>query len=130
MSAETPSGPAFTQVRLTGPPAAVDRLMAVLSGSAEVISDSPSPPGDDGNIERVVELVTHPVPRPVPAEGGVSVTVQSTLAADGGAFNGLPGEAAAQEVERTVTQALQALPHVREATSRVVSAWGLPTPRQ
>lgn len=56
--------------------------------------------------------------------------MQSTLAADGGAFNSLPGEAAAQEVERTVTQALHALPHVREVSSRVVSAWGLPTPRQ
>ncbi|MFF9090953.1 hypothetical protein ACF1BE_32170 [Streptomyces sp. NPDC014991] len=33
MSAEssTPRGPAFTQVRLTGPPAAVDGLVAVLS---------------------------------------------------------------------------------------------------
>ena len=130
MSAQTPSGPAFTQVRLTGPPAVVDGLVAVLSGSAEVISDSPSHPGADGNIERVVELVTHPAPRPVPAEGGVSVTVQSTLAADGGAFNGLPDEAAAQEVERTVTQALRAMPHVTEASSRVVSAWGLPAPRQ
>ncbi|MFE7960568.1 hypothetical protein [Streptomyces sp. NPDC057413] len=78
----------------------------------------------------MVELVTHPAPRPVPAEGGVSVTVQSTLSADGGSFNGLPGEAAAREVERVVVQALQALPHVREASSRVVSAWGLPVPRK
>ncbi|MFD8900507.1 hypothetical protein [Streptomyces ardesiacus] len=130
MSAQTPSGPDFTQVRLTGPPAAVDRLMVALSGSAEVISDSPSHPGADGNIERVVELVTHQAPRPAPAEGGVSVTVQSTLSADGGAFNGLPGEEAAQEVERVVVQALRALPHVREASSRVVSAWGLPAPRK
>ncbi|MEU5196088.1 hypothetical protein AB0G86_18860 [Streptomyces scabiei] len=130
MSAETPSGPAFTQVRLTGPPAVVDGLVAVLSGSAEVISASPSHPGADGSIERVVELVIHPASRPVPAEGGVSVTVQSTLAADGGAFSGLPGEAAAQEVERDVALALRALPHVREVSSRVVSSWGLPAPRQ
>ncbi|MEU3640949.1 hypothetical protein AB0H23_32590 [Streptomyces albogriseolus] len=130
MSAETPSGPAFTQVRLTGSPAAVDRLVEVLTASAEIISDFPSDPGANGDIERVVELVTHPAPRPVSAAGGVSVTVQSTLAAAGGAFNGLPDEAAAGEVERTVTQALQTLPHVRDASSRVVSAWGLPAPRQ
>ncbi|CAL9676936.1 hypothetical protein SUDANB105_07978 [Streptomyces sp. enrichment culture] len=123
MSAESSMspGPAFTQVKLTGPPAEVDRLMAVLSASAEIISDSQSDPDARGEVERVAHLVTHPDPRPVPAEGGMSVTVQSTLEAEGGVFRGLPGEAAAQEVERAVATALAGLPDVRQASSRVVS---------
>ncbi|MFF8430968.1 hypothetical protein ACF07Y_38715 [Streptomyces sp. NPDC016566] len=129
MSAESSSGPAFTEVRLAGPVSDVARLVAALSGSAEIISDSASEPGKGGDVERVVHLVTHPDPRPVTAEG-VSVTVQSVLEAEGGAFSALPGPAAVQEVQQAVAGALQALPQVRQVSSRVVSAWGLPSSRQ
>ncbi|MEU7061994.1 hypothetical protein [Streptomyces sp. NPDC046197] len=123
------TGPAFTRVRMTGPASEVARLVAVLSGSAEVIFDSSSDPGAAGEVEREVQLVTHAEPRPV-SEAGVSVTVQSVLEAEGGAFSGLPHRTAVQEVEQTVTETLLGLPQVRQANSRVVAAWGLPSPRQ
>ncbi|MEW2259801.1 hypothetical protein [Streptomyces sp. NPDC047869] len=127
MSAEFSSGPAFTEVRLAGPAAEVARLVEKLSGSAEVIFDSPSKTGASGDVERVLHLVTHAEPRPVTGEG-VSVTVQSVLEAEGGAFSELPGPAAVQDVEQAVKGVLQELPQVRQVSSRVISAWGLPSP--
>ncbi|MET7489816.1 hypothetical protein [Streptomyces sp. NPDC005538] len=131
MSAETPSpGPAFTQVRLIGPPAEVDRLMALLSSGAEVIFDDPSQPDARGEVERTAQVVTHPSPRPPSPDHGMSVTVQAVLETESGAFPRLPSGAAAQEVEESVTQALQAMPRIRLESLRVVSAWGLPAPRE
>lgn len=131
MSAESPSpGPAFTQVRLIGLPAEVDRLTALLSSGAEVISDDPSKPDDRGRVERTVEVVTHPSPRPPSPEHGVSVTVQAVLETESGAFPRLPGGTAAQEVEESVTQALQAVPRIRLESLRVVSSWGLSAPQE
>lgn len=132
MSAKTSSspGPVFTQVRLVGPLEEVDRLTALLSGGAEVIFDSPSKPDARGKIERVVEVVSHPVPRPVAPEHGAQVTVQAVLEADGAAFAGREEKAAAREVEEAVARALESLPHVRQASSRVISLWGLPAARE
>ncbi|MFD5079510.1 hypothetical protein [Streptomyces sp. NPDC058371] len=131
MSAESPSpGPAFTQVQLIGPPAEVDRLMALLSSGAEVIFDSPSKPNDRGEVERTAQVVTHPVPRPPSPELGMSVTVQAVLETESGAFPRLPGGRAAQEVEESVAEALQAMPQVRRASSRLVSVWGMPASQE
>ncbi|WP_146232342.1 hypothetical protein [Streptomyces sp. NWU49] len=127
MSAEVSSpGPVFTRVRLVGSPEEVGRLTALLGGAAEVIFDSPSEPDARGEIERVVEVVGHPVPRPVAPEHGAQVTLQVVLEADGVAFAGREEKAAAREVEEAVTRSLQSLPHIRRASSRVVSLWGLP----
>ena len=107
MSSESPlPGPAFTQVRLIGLPAEVDRLMALLSSGAEVIFDDPSKPNARGEVERTAQVVTHPSPRPPSPDHGMSVTVQAVLETESGAFPRLPGGAAAQEVEESVTQAL------------------------
>lgn len=129
VSAHSPSSsssPDFTQVQLSGPPAAVDQLMTLLADEAEVIFDSQSEPDAAGQVQRVAHLVTHSAPRPV-SEQGVSVTVQTVLEAESsGAFSGLPGTAAAQEVGDAVAGAVAALPQVRQASSRVISAWGLP----
>ncbi|MEU5193707.1 hypothetical protein AB0G86_06535 [Streptomyces scabiei] len=131
MSAESPSpGPAFTQVRLIGPPAELDRLMALLSSGAEVISDDPSHPDVRGEVERIAQVVTHPSPRPPTPEHGMSLTIQAVLETENGAFPREPGGAAAQEVEEAVTQALQAMPQIRLQSIRVVSAWGLPAPQE
>ncbi|MFE0062649.1 hypothetical protein [Streptomyces sp. NPDC059003] len=104
--------------------------MAVLSASAAVISDAPPQSRDRGDIERVVVVVTHPSPRPPSAGHGVSLTVQSVLEAPEGAFPGLPGAAAAQEVEAAVASTLQDAPLLRHVRSRLVSSWGLPVPRE
>ncbi|MFF9158248.1 hypothetical protein ACF1AB_39160 [Streptomyces sp. NPDC014846] len=128
MSAQD-SGPAFTQVRLAGTAAEVDRLVAALSGDAEVIFDSASDPDARGEVERVLHLVTHPAPRPVTADAPVSVTVQTVLEADS-AVGGLLARGAAKEVEDAVTGALSNLPQVRQASSRVVAAWGMTAPRE
>jgi hypothetical protein len=131
VSAETSSsGPVFTQVRLVGQPEEVDRLMTLLSGGAEVIFDSPSQPDERGEIERVARVVSHPVPRPVAPERGAQVTVQVVLEADGAAFAGRDREAAAREVEESVARSVESVPHVRRASSRVVSLWGLPAARE
>lgn len=131
MSTEFPSpGPAFTQVRLIGPPAEVDRLMDLLSSGAEVIFDDPSQPDARGEVERTAQVVTHPSPRPPSPEHGMSLTVQAVLETESGAFPREPGGTAAQEVEESVTQALQAMPQIRLESIRVVAAWGLPAPRE
>lgn len=132
MSTQSPSpGPAFTQVQLIGPPAEVDRLMALLSSGAEVIFDSPSEVNDQGEVERTAQVVTHPVPRPPSPEHGVSITVQAVLETESGTFPRLPEGAAARELEKSVAEALRVMPQVRAvASSRVVSAWGLPAPQE
>jgi hypothetical protein len=114
-------------VQLTGPADAVDRLMETLSGMSEVIFGPVLQPARGGDVSCTAQVVTHPSPAP-PAEGqSVSVTVQSVLEIVPGT---LLDPAAAQRVEASVTDAMLGLPGVRRASSRVVSAVGLPAARE
>lgn len=119
--------PEFTQVQLTGPAEAVERLMHNLSGMGEIIFGPVQQPARGGDITCTAQLVTHPSPGPVTGRQTVSVTVQTVLEVEPGA---LADRAAAQHVEASVSAAVQALPGVLEASSRYVSAVGLPTVRE
>lgn len=126
-TAESAAGPAFTQVQLTGPADAVARLMETLSGMSEVIFGPVLQPARGGDVSCMAQVVTHPSAEP-PAEGqSVSVTVQSVLEYAPGT---LLDPAAAERVEASVTDAVLGLPGVRRASSRVVSAVGLPAARE
>ncbi|MER5615908.1 hypothetical protein [Streptomyces sp. NPDC002215] len=129
----TPSsapGPAFTQVQLTGPADAVARLMETLSGVSEVIFGPVLQPGRGGDVSCTAQVVTHPSPEPLARSQTVSVTVQAVLEVESGTLRELPGPTAAQHVEASVTAAVSALPGVRTASSRFVSAVGLPATRE
>jgi hypothetical protein len=56
--------------------------------------------------------------------------LQVVLEADGAAFAGRDRDAAAREVEESVAHSVESVPHVRRASSRVVSLWGLPAARE
>ncbi|WP_123099969.1 hypothetical protein [Streptomyces botrytidirepellens] len=104
--------------------------MALLNSGAEIISGMPSEPDDRGDVVRTAQVVTHPDPRPVSPENGMSVTVQVVVETERGAFPHLPGAEAAQAVEESVAETLRALPQVRQVSCRVVSVWGLPAPQE
>ena len=125
-SASSP-GPAFTRVELMGPAGEVGRLMAALAGVAEVVFDSRSEPDARGDVSCVARVVTHPAPSIPGSQGAVSVTVQAVLEADAQALPGLPHAATARELEESVTAALAGLPGIRQASSRLISAVGLPS---
>jgi len=126
-----PAGePAFTQVQLTGPADAVAQLMEHLSGVSQVIFGPVLQPGRGGDVSCTAKVVTHPSLEPVADGQTVAVTVQTVLEVEPGTLPGLPDPAAARHVEASVTTVLQALPDVRKASSRYVSAVGLPTARE
>ncbi|MEU7028984.1 hypothetical protein AB0A60_20120 [Streptomyces sp. NPDC046275] len=94
---------------------------------SEIIFGPVLQPARGGDVSCTAQVVTHPSAEP-PAEGqSVSVTVQSVLEVTPGA---LPDPAAAQRVEALVTDAMLGLPGVRKASSRIVSAVGLPSARE
>ena len=114
-------------MQLTGPAEAVDRLMQTLSGMGEVIFGPVQQPARGGDVTCTAQVVTHPSPGTVTDRQSVSVTVQTVLEVEPGA---LADPAAAQHVEASVSAAVQALPGVLKASSRYVSAVGLPTVRE
>lgn len=119
------SPPAFTQVQLTGPADEVARLMEKLSSVSEVVFGPVLQPGRGGDVSCTAQLVTHPSPR---LEGQtVSVTVQAVLEVEAGE---LADPAADEHLEASVTAAVAALPGVRKASSRYVSAVGLPAAQE
>ncbi|MEV4333448.1 hypothetical protein AB0K02_23380 [Streptomyces sp. NPDC049597] len=119
-----PQNPMFTQVQLVGPAEAVDRLMGALSGVSEVIFDARSEPDARGDVTGVARVVTHAGVQDLAGAGTVAVTVQSVLEVEGGAA------ARRRQVEESVRAALGSLPGVRQASSRVVAAVPLPSPRE
>lgn len=121
-------GPAVTQVKLTGPADEVARLMTELGDSCEIIFGPVEQPDRGGNVTCTAQVVTHPSAR-APADGQtVHVTVQAVLKVAAGA---LPGTGAAQQVEDSVTRALEAgLPEVQQVSTRFISAVGLPAERE
>ncbi|MEU9420193.1 hypothetical protein [Streptomyces sp. NPDC048272] len=123
-------GPAFTEVKLTGPADEVARLMQLLSGAGEVIYGPVTQPHRAGDVSCTAQLVTHPFPGPVSAGQSTSLTVQVGLEVGPGALAGLPGAAAAEQVEQAVVAAVSALPGVRGASGRLVAAVGLPLARE
>lgn len=123
-------GPAFTEVKLTGPADEVARLMQLLSGAAEVIFGPLTQPYRAGDVSCTAQLVTHPSPRPVSDGQSALVTVQVGLEVEPGAIAGLPGAAASEQVEKAVAAAVSALPGVRGASGRLVAAVGLPLARE
>ncbi|WP_440580944.1 hypothetical protein [Streptomyces sp. PT19] len=127
MTAGSEAEPAFTQVQLTGPADAVARLMETLSGMSEVIFGPVLQPARGGDVSCMTQVVTHPAAERSAGGQSVSVTVQSVLEYAPGI---LVDAAAAERLETSVTDAMQGLPGVRRATSRVVSAVGLPAARE
>ncbi|MFE4304861.1 hypothetical protein ACFRR6_02095 [Streptomyces sp. NPDC056891] len=122
-------GPAFTEVKLTGPADEVARLMQLLSGAAEVIFGPLTQPYRAGDVSCTAQLVTHPS-APV-SDGQIALlTVQVGLEVEPGTIEGLPGAAASEQVEKAVAAAVSALPGVRGASGRLVAAVGLPTVRE
>lgn len=121
------SSPAFTQVQLTGSADAVAEVLETLNGRYEVIFGPVLRPARGGDVSCTAQVVTHLSPEPVAEEQSVSVTVQSVLEVAPGA---LLDPNAAQRMEASVTDAVQGLPGVRTASSRVVSAVGLPAARE
>ncbi|MEU5241665.1 hypothetical protein ACH4UR_35745 [Streptomyces lydicus] len=119
MGAVESSGPAFTQVRLTGPPDEVGPLMAALGSVAEFIfGPVSSEPDARGEVSCTARVVTHPSgPAPQTAQPRL-LTVQTTLEVDAGAGLGL---------EESVADALGSLAGVRQARSRVIADVALPT---
>ncbi|MFI6555994.1 hypothetical protein ACWGBY_10005 [Streptomyces griseus] len=122
-------GPAFTEVKLTGPADEVARLMRLLSGVGEVIYGPVTQPHSAGDVSCTAQLVTHPSSGQVPAGQSVSLIVQVELEVGPGTVEDLPGEAAAEQVE-AVVGAVSALPGVRGASGRLVAAVGRPTARE
>ncbi|MFE9468587.1 hypothetical protein ACFYNW_34050 [Streptomyces virginiae] len=123
-------GPAFTEVKLTGPADEVARLMQLLSGAGEVIYGPVTQPHRAGDVSCTAQLVTHPSSGPVSAGPSTSLTVQVGLEVGPGVVAGLPGAAAAEQVEQAVVAAVSALPGVRGASGRLVAAVGLPPARE
>ncbi|MGZ2361504.1 hypothetical protein LRE75_33305 [Streptomyces sp. 372A] len=119
--------PAFTQVQLTGPADAVAQLMETLSGMSEVIFGPASRPAPGGDVSCTAQVVTHPSSEPPAKDQNASVTVQSVLEVAPGTFL---DAVAAQHAEASVTDAMLRLPGVLRASSRIVSAVGLPAARE
>ncbi|MFE8940962.1 hypothetical protein ACFYNX_26195 [Streptomyces sp. NPDC007872] len=130
MSDKPSPGPAFTEIKLTGPADEVARLMRLLSGVGEVIYGPVTQPHRAGDVLCTAQLVTHPSPDPMSAGQSTSLTVQVGLEVGPGALTGLPGTAAAEQVEQAVVAAVSALPGVRGASGRLVAAVGLPPTRE
>ncbi|MGW6144428.1 hypothetical protein [Streptomyces sp. NPDC055140] len=129
MDRNSAPGPAFTQVQLTGPAEEVARLMQTLTGTCEVIFGPIVQPARGGEVSCTAQLVSHPSPAPVAKGQSASVAVQAVLEVGPDAIPGLPSPEAVQQVEAAVSAAVSALPGVRGASSRVVSAVGLPAGR-
>ncbi|MFE7451488.1 hypothetical protein, partial [Streptomyces griseus] len=91
-------GPAFTEVRLTGPADEVARLMGLLSGVGEVIYGPVTLPHRAGDVSCTAQLVTHASSGPVPAGQSMSLIVQVGLEVGPGTLADLPGEAAVEAV--------------------------------
>ncbi|MFF8617163.1 hypothetical protein [Streptomyces sp. NPDC015350] len=122
--------PAFTEVKLAGPADEVARLMQILSSATEVIFGPVMQPGRAGDVVCTAQLVAHPSAGAVPAGQSASVTVQVELEVEAGVFPGLPGTAAAEQVEKSVAAAVSALPGVLGSSGRLVAAVGLPPGRE
>jgi len=112
----------FIQMKLTGPPGAVDRLMVLLSGKAEVIFDSRSGPDARGEVTCTAEVVTHPGHDHVPERPGrATVTLQAVLDI------GLPAGAdfctaeSGRALEEDAARLLGAVPGSSEVRTRLVS---------
>ncbi|MGW6203706.1 hypothetical protein ACWF9B_08680 [Streptomyces sp. NPDC055089] len=120
------TGPAFTEVKLTGPADEPARLMQILGGAAEVIFGPVMQAGRGGNVSCTAQVVTHPSTGPV-SEGRTSlVTVQVELEVEPGVPVGQAGTAAAEDLEKSVAAAVSALPGIRGASGRLIAAVGLP----
>jgi hypothetical protein len=130
MSDMPSAGPAFTEVKLTGPADEVARLMEFLSGAAEVIFGPVMQPGRAGDVSCTAQVVTHPSAGPVPAGQRAVVTVQVGLEVEPSVPLGLPGTAAAEQVENSVAAAVSALPGVRGVRGRLVAVVGPPAARE
>lgn len=119
---EQPSDPAFAQVRLTGPPEAVNVLMEALGGVAEVIfGPATTEPDVRGDVTSTSRVVIYPQGQD-PAGARVRlVTVQTALEVEAETCNGLAESAA---------RCLENLPGVRRASGRVIADVALPAPQE
>lgn len=113
--------PAYTRIQMSGPPEAIARLMAALSGVGEIIFDHRSAPDDRGDVvctARVASLI----PRlPGDAPGPMDAVVQSTLGIEPGCMPGLTEQGGAEQFEAAAASALTALDGVHSARSRLVA---------
>ncbi|MFI8194517.1 hypothetical protein ACIF8T_38370 [Streptomyces sp. NPDC085946] len=125
-SSQTPE-PFYTQVQLSGPPEAVNRLMAALSGAGEVIFDHRSAPDVRGDVQCTAEVVTYGTPGPQAMSGPQAVSgraeaiVQSTLQLDTGRWPGLGQDEGSRRLEDGTAAALAAVEGVQGASSRLVA---------
>ncbi|MET9777673.1 hypothetical protein ABZ023_26020 [Streptomyces sp. NPDC006367] len=125
MSASSASGQSSTRIELTGDPAQISSLVALIGSTAEVVFDSRSQPDPRGMVTALVQVRGRSQESPVPTRTA-AVTVQAVIDVDTDAWPGLSAAPNVERLEATTTAALRNLPGVQEARSRVISVLPLP----
>jgi len=115
--------PSFTRVEMTGSPGEVDRLVTVLSGASEIVSDSRSEPDARGEVTSITEVVAHPGPTGVPeAPATAKVTLQVVLEVDLSVWADQSASETSRQLEEDSARLMRAVPGSSNVQTRVVSS--------